>query len=306
MKIFLAGGFGTIGSAIIPLLMKEGHTVNLLDRSPSKQRPLPAGGRRIPGDSTVPGEWQNETGEHDVIINLVGESIFQRWNKKIKKRIYDSRIETTRNIVDAIKKSSGGQKVLINASSTGYFGYEESGTEDDFGEPGSDFLATVSRDWEKEAKRAEDFGTRVVCLRFSPVLSTHGGALGILIPLYKFFLGSKLGSGKQWFPWIHEDDLAGIFNFALNNDISGSVNCASPVETTNEDFTRALAKSLHRPILVPFVPGFALRIVLGELGKTLLTAKRIIPKRLLDAGFEFRLPEIKNALGDVVEKINRG
>ncbi len=299
MNIFIAGGFGSVGSALIPYLEIEGYKLFILDRSPEKNRPIPDGAKRIIGDSTKPGSWQNELHYQDVIINLVGETIFKRWNERIKKHIYNSRIFTTRNIVEAISNNTNKQKILINASATGYYGYEGNRSYDEEDNPGNDFLATVSADWENEALKAEKYNTRVVCLRFATVLGRHGGAMELMIPIFNLALGSKLGSGQQWFPWIHEQDLVRIIHFAINNNISGPVNCSSPETVTNEDFTRALAKSLRRPVIIPFVPSIALRIVLGEFGKILLNGQRIVPKKIVNEGFKFQYPELKLALEDL-------
>jgi len=263
---------------------------------------VPEGVSRVQGDSTQPGPWQEELAEHDAVVNLAGASIFQRWNSEVKKAIRDSRILTTRNVVEALDARKGKETHLFSTSAVGYYGFhgDEVLSEDD--PAGSDFLGQLAADWEGEALKARDHGARVVLTRFGLVLGRNGGVLGQLVPLFKRYLGSPLGSGKQWFSWIHEADLANAFLFLLDrNDIEGAVNCTAPDPVRNKELTYTLAQVLGKSVIAPFVPGFVLRLVLGEFANIILEGQRVVPTRLLESGFEFRFPALKEALADILE-----
>jgi uncharacterized protein (TIGR01777 family) len=236
--------------------------------------------------------------DQEGIINLAGASIFNRWNDKIKKVIYDSRVLTTRNVVEAIPQKEG--MMLCSTSAVGYYGFrgDEEILED--GTPGDDFLASLCVDWEDEASKAADKGVRVAISRFGIVLGKTGGALGQMIPAFKRFVGGPLGSGNQWFSWIHMEDLLNAFLFVLDNEeISGPVNFCSPHPVQNRKLAKALGKVLGRPSFVT-TPGFMLKLVLGEFGSILLEGQRVIPGTLLKHGFIFRYPDISRALEEVV------
>jgi len=246
----------------------------------------------------VPGAWQNEIQTQNAVINLAGSSIFTRWTKKAKQLIYDSRILTTRNVVEAIP--AGKETLLCSTSAVGYYGFrhDEELTEAD--RPGSDFLARVCIDWENEAAKAADKGARVVITRFGIVLGKTGGALGQMIPLFKMFVGGPQGSGRQWFSWIHMQDLVNAFVFVLdNNSISGPVNVCAPNPVRNRDLAKSLGQVMFRPSFLK-TPSFMLRLVLGEFGSMILKGQRVIPTRLLEHGFRFRYPEIVGALREVL------
>jgi uncharacterized protein (TIGR01777 family) len=302
MRVFITGGMGFVGTNLTKVLSANGHQVTVLDRSIHEERPVPEGVSRVQGDSTKPGPWQDEVVEHDVVINLAGASIFQRWNSEVKKAIRESRILTTRNVVEALASREGKEAHLFSTSAVGYYGFhgDEFLSEDD--PAGNDFLAQVGVDWEAEALKARDHGARVVLTRFGLVLGRKGGVLGQLAPLFNRYLGSPLGSGRQWFSWVHAEDLANMFLFVLDREeMEGPVNCTAPNPVRNRELTYTLAEALGKPVIMPFVPGFMLRLVLGEFANIILEGQRVVPTRLLESGFLFRFSTLKEALADILE-----
>ena len=302
MKILMTGGTGFVGSNLTEALGRDGHRVTVLTRSARGDRTLPEGSVFLEADPTEPGPWQEQVPEHDVLINLAGASIFQRWTDKARKRMRESRLRTTRNLVDALAGAErGGSARLLSTSAVGYYGYagDEPLTEES--PPGDDFLAVLSKDWEQEALRARKAGAGVVILRFGVVLGGEEGALAKMVPLFRRYLGGPLGSGEQWFSWIHIQDLVAIYRFVMGRpDLEGPVNCTAPRPVRNRELTRALAGALEKPAFMPPVPGFVIRAVLGEFGNVLLKGQRVIPERLTREGFTFRHPDIEGALDDLV------
>ena len=300
MNVLITGGAGFVGKKLTEKLGKD-NILTILDRN-VKNLPEKSGVRYVDADLSASGEWQKLIPEQDVIINLAGATIFKRWSKKTKAAIYSSRIQTTRNLVDALKGKKPKKKItLISTSAAGYYGFHEDEKIDESWGPGNDFLATVARDWEKEAYRAEEYGVRVITCRFGIVLGKNGGALGIMLPIFRSFFGGKLGKGNQWFSWIHEQDLMDIFIFLVQNKkISGPVNCTSPGPVRNSELTKVIQDLLNRPSLVPFIPAFSLRLVLGEFGNLILKGQRAMPGKLLDSGYRFAYPEITGALKQII------
>jgi uncharacterized protein (TIGR01777 family) len=295
MKIFITGGTGFVGKTLVPALIRSGHEVSVLTRSGKGDLP---GISWIGGDPAQRGKWQEAVREHGVIINLAGASIFTRWTEEAKRRIRDSRILTTRHLLEAVDGGKG--KTFFSTSAVGYYGFhgDEDLTEDS--PPGGDFLALLARDWEAEAREAEKKGCRVVLTRFGIVLGEKGGALGQMIPLFRKYLGGPLGSGKQWFSWIHIEDLTRAFLFLLEHrELSGPVNFTAPNPVQNKELAQGLGRILGRPAFLP-APGFLLRMVLGEFGSILLEGQRVFPRKLLQAGFQFSYPEIDGALRQVI------
>jgi uncharacterized protein (TIGR01777 family) len=289
MNIFITGGMGFVGSHLTAMLIQNGHRVTVIGRKSGNKRSSPQGVHVIEADASKPGPWQDAVAEHDAVINLAGISIFSRWNKRKKDEIYYSRILITRNVVEALKKRAGGKTDLLSASAVGYYGFHGDETVTESDAPGDDFLARVCRDWESEAIRAEQYGTRVVLTRFGVILGGSGGALNILSTLFRLRLGNRLGSGRQWFSWIHADDLNAIFNYLLSKKgISGAINCTAPNPVTNRDLTRAMNRALGTFPLVPPAPGFMMKMMLGEFGDFLLKGQRAVPRRRQDLGFAFR------------------
>ena len=232
-----------------------------------------------------------------------GESVFGlRWTDEKKRAIRDSRVLGTRSVVEAISKLKDKPKVLVAASAIGFYG--ERGDEEmtESAAAGDTFLADVSKQWEAESRRAEDAGIRTVLLRTGIVLSKEGGALGTMLTPFKMGVGGVVGSGKQWMSWIEIDDHIAAINYAIENEnLRGAVNSTSPHPVTNQDFTKMLGEVLYRPTFLP-VPEFIVSMALGEMGdELLLTSTKVLPKRLLDAGFEFKYPNLKSAIEHAVK-----
>ncbi len=300
MKILITGGTGFVGRQLSSRLIQEGCEVTILTRSLKGEKGASSGISYLEGDPTKKGPWQDSIRNHDLVINLAGASIFSKWTEEHKKAIRESRVNTTRNIVEGIPSSPQSPFTLFSTSAVGYYGFcgDEELTEES--PPGSDFLARIAVEWEGEALKARDKGARVVITRFGIVLGEKGGALSQMIPLFKKYIGGPIGSGKQWFSWVHIKDLAEAFVFLLKNpDISGPVNVCSPNPVRNKDLAKALGKALHRPSFIP-APAFMVKLVLGELGSVILEGQRVIPKKLLEKGFVFHYPDIHQALQSIV------
>ena len=302
MNVFLTGGTGFIGSFLAKKLTEKGHKVTILTRKIKKGLALPEGASFLEADPRKPGTWQREVVKNEVIINLAGESIFTLWTRKKKKEIFNSRILTTRNIVEALKNRKGKATYLLSASAVGYYGFHGDGALAENDQAGNDFLARVASAWELEALKAKDYGVRVTLCRIGMVLGKHGGALPKMVPIFKCYLGTPLGSGKQWISWIHEEDLSNIILFILEHkNLEGPVNFTSPNPIRNEQLTKVLGEVLQKPTFLPPIPKFTLKILLGELADLLINGQRVIPKRLLDNGFQFKFPFIKEALESLLQ-----
>lgn len=299
MKIFMTGGTGFVGTYLVGQFIREGYKVTILTPPLTGSELKMNGLTYLTGNPNIKGPWQEAVRDHDVIINLAGASIFSRWTEAQKKILLSSRIDTTRHLVEALPDNSK-HITFFSTSAVGYYGFHEDEELAESSPPGDDFLAHLARDWEVEALRAQTKGARVILTRFGIVLGRNGGALGQMIPLFKYFLGGPLGSGKQWFSWVHMADLAQAFIFLLaHKEISGAVNLCSPNPVRNKDLGKAIGKVLHRPSFLP-APGFMIELILGEFGSVLLKGQRVIPRHLLDAGFKFRYSDIEAALKNVI------
>ena len=302
MRFFITGGTGFVGSTVCRELLGRGHHVSVLTRDLSKAKALPKEINVVEGDPTKKGQWQEKVAAHDVVINLAGSSIFTRWTKKAKKVIRDSRLQSTRNVVDALSSRTREDTLLLSTSAVGYYGFRGDEELSEDSPPGEDFLAILARDWERAAYEAEKYGVRVITCRFGIVLGRTGGALARMVKPFRMGMGARLGGGEQWFSWIHEQDLASIYLFlALKQNISGPINCTAPEPIRNKDLTKALADVLNKPLFMPPVPGFILRIMMGEFGSVLLKGQRVVPKRLMAMGFRYRFPTIDKALEDLLK-----
>jgi uncharacterized protein len=299
MNIFMTGGTGFVGTFLAKKLTSEGDKVTILTPSAGDAAFKISGLTYLDGNPTVRGKWQDAVKEHDVIINLAGASIFSRWTPQQKEILRSSRMETTRNLVSALPDNAK-DITFFSTSAVGYYGFHEDEELTESMPAGNDFLARLAYDWEQEALHAQEKGARVVITRFGIVLGKNGGALGQVIPLFKYFLGGPLGSGRQWFSWVHMDDLAEAFIFLLKHtEINGAVNLCSPRPLRNADLGKAIGKILHRPSFMP-APGFMIKLILGEFGSVLLKGQRVIPRRLLEAGFQFKYPNIEEALKGII------
>jgi uncharacterized protein (TIGR01777 family) len=237
----------------------------------------------------------------EIIINLAGASIAgKRWTKKYKKILYDSRIETTKNIIESIRQKDTKLKTLINISATGIYGFRKDEELDENAQPGNDFLANLCIDWEKEALKANDKGIKTVILRTGIVLSRNGGALKKLLVPYRYFIGGYQGNGNQWMPWIHIKDLISIIKGSIiDRDLDGIINCVSPEPITNKEFSKTIGKIMKRPSIFP-VPGLILRILLGEFATSILKGQKVLPQRLLDLNFKFKFANLNDALRNLL------
>ena len=296
MRILITGASGLIGSALATNLKDKGCELLLASRKPS-----------VSPDQI---QWTVEDGFAeperleglDAVVHLAGESVSGlRWTDEKKKAIRDSRVLGTRSVVEALSSLKHRPKVLVAASAVGFYG--ERGDEEvtESSAAGDTFLSDVARSWEAEARRAEDAGIRTVLLRTGIVLSKDGGALGTMLLPFKLGVGGVVGSGKQWMSWVSIDDHISVIEYVIENEnIRGAVNSVSPNPITNEEFTKTMGEVLYRPTFIP-VPEFVVSMALGEMGDALLLAStKVLPKRLLDAGFVFKYPELKPALEHAV------
>jgi hypothetical protein len=277
MKCIVTGGTGFIGRYVAERLRRSAHDVVVWGRKPQF--------------GTLEG--------CDAVINLAGEPVAQRWNDEVKRRIRDSRVLGTRELVDAISRLAVKPRVLVSASAIGFYGDRGDEVLTESSAPGAGFLVDVCKSWEAEADRARESGLRVAKLRIGFVLGKDGGALAKIVPAFRAFSGGRLGSGKQWMPWIHVADVAEMFAHAVENDVSGVWNATSPSPLTNAVFTAELAASLHRPALFP-APQFALKLAFGEFAQHMLDSARVVPEAALRAGFHFRYPDLEPALSDLL------
>ncbi len=304
MNIFITGGTGFIGSVLGESLLNTGHDVKILTRRISGRGRAPESLSYIQGDSTREGEWMKQVADSDVVINLAGASIFKRWNEKYKNTLLNSRIATTLNIVKAIEDREKDDLLLISTSAVGYYGFHDDEPLFEDSSPGKDFLASLSMKWEASAYEARKAGAKVIIDRLGVVLGETGGALNMMKPLFQFWLGSRLGSGRQYFSWIHIKDLVDIFLWQISKyELDGPFNCTAPHPIRNIELTRAIASAMNKPLLLPPVPGFILRLVMGEFAGVLLEGQRVLPKRLIDSGFNFKFPEIDLALGEILKVV---
>jgi uncharacterized protein len=298
MKIFITGGSGFVGTNLSFYLLEKGHRVIAVGRSSAHKVIRHDNFHYISADTTIKEAWQDALKDVDAVINLAGKNIFKRWSDTYKDQIYTSRILTTRNLVDAI--SDKKDIILCSTSASGYYGNRADEILKEDALPGKDFAAKVCRDWEKEAFQAEAKGVRVAVMRFGVVLGKNGGALAKMLPAFKSFAGGPLGSGLQWFPWIHMDDLIAAIMFILEKpDVKGPINFCSPNPVRNRNFSKTLGKVLNRPSVLK-TPPFMVRLIMGEMGRSLMNSQRAIPDKLLKQGFKFQYPEIHNALYNLV------
>jgi uncharacterized protein (TIGR01777 family) len=297
MKILVTGASGFIGRRLVEEFRRQGHTLVALSRDPETAR------RAVPGlekafawnplRDVPPAE---AFGGVDAVVHLAGETVSGRWNEQKKQAIRDSRILGTANLVKTIVRLEKRPQAMVCASAIGYYGDrgDEELTEDS--PPGDDFLAEVCRQWEKEAGKVEWGGVRSVCVRTGIVLGPGGGALAAMLLPFRLGAGGPLGSGRQWWSWIHRDDLIALIQFLIEHpDFSGAVNGASPGAVRQKEFAKVLGRVLWRPAFLP-APAFALKIVLGGFSSELLSSKRVLPKTAQALGFSFRYPDLQPAL----------
>jgi len=291
MKIAIAGASGLVGSALVPALAAEDAAITRLVRSAPKSGEI----EWHPNQDQVSSELLEG---FDVIVNLAGENVAGgRWTDELKRKIRDSRVSGTHLLSEAIARMSAKPSAFICASATGIYGDRDDETLDEQSESGGGFLAGVCREWEKACEPAIKAGVRVVNLRLGPVLARTGGMLAKLLTPFKMGMGGKVGSGKQYISWVALEDVVNAIKLTINDQsLRGPVNIVSPNPVTNEDFTRALGHVLNRPTALA-VPAFAARLAFGEMAdEMLLASQKVLPKKLLAVGFEFKYPQLEAAM----------
>ena len=301
MKILIAGGTGFLGRALRQKLLAAGHEVTVLTRkvrvSPNKKE------RFVAWDAKTPGDWADCLEGADAVINLAGENIASaRWTPVRKRVLLSSRVDATRALVTVLQTVREKPALLISASAVGYYGDVPEVPLTEANAAGEGFLAEICARWEDEARKAESSGIRVVLVRLGPVLGEKGGLLSRMVPAFRFFMGAIPGTGRQWISWIHQEDVAGALLFLIGReDLSGPFNLTSPEPATLKTFCAALAKVLGRPRGFP-VPGFLLGVFLGEMSAMVLSSQKAFPEKLLRAGYRFRHPDLREALGSILER----
>ena len=298
MHVVVSGGSGFIGKALVRRLLEGGHRVTLLTRRPEGvRRGVEGSVQTVAWDGRTVGVWAPSLNGTNAVINLAGEPIVaRRWTEAQKAIILDSRVRTTRALIEAISQAKKRPSVLVNASAVGYYGPRDDEELTERSPSGRGFLAELCRSWEQEAQQAQVLGVRVVVLRIGIVLSADGGALSKMVPPFQWGLGGPLGSGRQWMSWIHRDDLLGLIAWALSRpDVAGPVNATAPQPVRMREFCQALGRALHRPSWAP-VPAPMLRLLLGEMAEVLLTGQRVIPDAALRAGHPFQFSDLTSAL----------
>ncbi|MDQ3799221.1 MAG: TIGR01777 family oxidoreductase [Acidobacteriota bacterium] len=298
MKILISGASGLVGTHLIPTLEAKGHEIFRLVRKAPQ------------ADDEI--RWDSEKGfseterakleNFDAVVHLAGDNVAsENWSEEKKRKIRDSRVLGTRVLVDALKSLKNPPRIFVSASAIGFYGDREDEVLTEDSAKGVGFLPEVCDAWEMESEKAEEFGARVVMPRIGVVLAKDGGALEKMLTPFKFGVGGRVGSGKQWMSWITLEDLIGIIHFALENEkLRGVVNATAPNPVTNAEFTKTFGKVLRRPAILP-VPEFAIKLMFGEMGETLLLqGARVLPERLLENGFEFKFPNLEEAMKSVL------
>lgn len=296
MDFLITGATGFLGKKVVDQLLARGDSVNYLARQRSKHIDTRAAFHSWDGKSVAP---LNVLPRLDAVIHLMGEPVAQRWTPEVKDRIRRSRINSTRQLVAAIASLRFKPSVFVSASAVGYYGNRGNEILTEASMPGTGFLADVCINWEYEAMRARELGLRVAMVRIATVLGRDGGALPQMLAPFRWGVGGRFGSGKQWMSWIHVDDLVRLLLFSADTKVSGPLNGSSPKPVTNGEFTRTLARALHRPAFFP-IPRFALNMALGEMSDFLFDSLRVVPTAVENAGFQFNHPDLAAALRQIV------
>lgn len=299
-KVLVTGGTGFIGNRVCNVLKEKDYIVDVVSRNPEKAQTKLTSVDAIhawqPESEQLPSEAISDI---HAVIHLAGETIAGRWNANKKRRIRESRILSTRNLVSSFTPETKPD-VLINASAIGLYGDsgDESFTEES--PVGEDYLAEVCHEWETEANKAREYGTRVVLVRIGLVLGLGGGLLDQVLPPFKMGIGGKLGSGNQWMSWIHVDDVIGIVMHALENEeVQGALNATAPKPVRNIEFTKTLGSVLRKPTIFP-VPTFGLKIMMGEFANFVVLSQNVLPEQTQKSGYQFRFETLESALKDLL------
>jgi uncharacterized protein len=301
MKIIIAGATGFVGSRLVEQLLAQGHEVVIFARSPQQARNRFVKAQVVGYEPLKSGEWQQAISGCDAVVNLAGEPIAEkRWTPAQKRTILDSRQLSTQKIVEAIAAASVKPAVLINASAIGYYGTSETNKFNEDSPAGKDFLAEVCTAWETAAQAVTATGTRLVILRLGVVLGENGGALGKMLPPFIAFVGGPMGSGKQWFSWVHRDDVVKLIITAItDSQMQGVYNATAPNPVTMADFCQTLGSVINRPSRLS-VPNFAVEALLGEGAIVMLEGQQVVPTHTLAQGFEFQYPTLTPALSAIL------
>jgi hypothetical protein len=296
MKITVTGGTGRLGSLLVSELARRGDAVTVLSRNPGRAREqLPEGVDAVAWDPAAGPAPAEALSGRDAVVHLASEDIAQRWTDESMRRIRDSREHGTRHLVEGLRAADPRPAALISSSAVGFYGNRPEPVDEDAA-PGRDVLADVCVVWEEEATRAQELGLRVVLVRTGVVLDGQGGALEKMLPPFKLGVGGPVAGGKQYMPWIHVDDVVGIYLAALDDENwTGPVNATAPRPVTNREFSDALGRALHRPAVVP-VPGFAVKALYGGMAKLVIEGQNAIPRRTQELGYSFRHPDLDEAL----------
>ena len=299
MKVTVTGATGFIGSALVKALLARGDAVTVLSRDGERAKNQLGDVTVVTADLETPGAW-TEALAADAVVHLAGESVAaKRWDARQKQVLRDSRVETTRVIVEAIAAMPQKPRVLACASGADYYAFDDDDDEiAENGANGESFLARLCRDWETEALAAKQHGVRVVCMRTGLVIG-HGGGLEKMKRPFQMFFGGRIGSGKQWMPWMHIDDAVAAYIAAIDDDrYAGPVNMVTD-SIRNAELARTLGKVMHRPSWLP-VPGFAVKAAVGEFAEYVLNGRRVAPAKLRKLGFQWKYPELADALATAV------
>ena len=305
MRVLVTGATGFIGKKLCATLIARGDEVVVLSRNANRaKQTLPMAVSAFAWNPlTEPAPPEAFAGV-DAVVNLLGESVGQKWNEKVKKRIRDSRVVGTRNLVETMRSvrartgaTNDRPTILVSGSAIGFYGNRDDEELTEISSSGDGFLVSVSKEWEAEAMRAQEAGVRTVLLRTGVVLERDGGALQQMLLPFKLGFGGPTGNGRQWFAWIHRDDVVGLVLHAIDNaNVNGPLNATAPNPVTNKEFAKTLGKVLRRPAFMP-TPPFAMRLMFGEfVDAELLASKRVLPRRALETGYEFQFPELGPAL----------
>jgi len=303
MRIFISGATGFVGTTLVPRLLREGHLLRAWVRSPERAARQLGPQVDLVDAAGGPAAMLTAIADADAIINLAGEPVIgKRWTAQRREALWASRVGITDMIVDAIVAAPARPRVLVSTSAVGYYGDTGEREVDEHSPPATGFLAELTVGWEAAAMRAAPHDTRVCLARVGLVLGSDGGVMAQLLPVFRLGLGGPLGSGEQYFPWIHIEDLVELYTQALTDPaLRGPVNAVAPGLVTNRGFARSLGRAVHRPAVLR-VPGFALRLALGESAMAVLEGQRVVPRRTLALGFRFTHPELDAALADLTAR----
>lgn len=307
MKIAITGATGFVGSRLVERLNQGEHQILVFTRNPDKAKKVfPSSAfpkvEIVQYSPKQSGDWQKAIDGCDAVINLAGEPISERWTPQHKQEILESRKIGTQKIVEAIKQAEVKPQVLISGSAIGYYGTSETASFDENSSPGNDFLAEVCKAWEAEAQKVQEAGVRLVIVRVGIVLG-NGGALGKMIGPFKMFAGGPIGTGRQWFSWIHREDLVNLIITALDKaNMAGVYNATAPNPVRMAQFCQILGEVMNRPSWLP-VPEFVLELLLGDGAKVVLEGQQVLPKQTQQLGFQYQYPELRSALKEVIASV---